>query len=156
MGWCWNCENAVDLMKNLFLLRYHRKIRQEQFANKFCVLIRRGFAAILCVLQKVGTTSGHKIFAKCRRRNCSVMPHQLLADGLAQRVDRGVDTCINGHGEVLHLEGNVSVVAHHVANGEEFLTPLEVLAAADCNVVPYAASGLGNSLQIKSQALKRT
>ena len=77
------------------------------------------------------------------------MPHQLLADGLAQRVDRGVDTCINGHGQVLHLEGNVAVVAHHVANGEEFLPPLQILAAADCNVVPNAVSGLGNSLQIK-------
>ena len=81
---------------------------------------------------------------------------KLLADGLTQCVDRGVDTCINGHGQVLHLEGNVAVVAHHVANGEEFLPPLQILAAADCNVVPNAVSGLGNSLQIKSQALKRT
>ena len=79
-----------------------------------------------------------------------MMPHQLLADGLAQRVDRGVDTCINGHGQVLHLEGNVSVVAHHVANREEFLPPLEILAAADCNVVPYAVSGLGNRTRLQN------
>ena len=80
----------------------------------------------------------------------------LLADRLAERIDGGMNAGINGHGQVLHLEGNVSVVAHHVANGEEFLPPLQILAAADCNVVPNAVSGLGNSLQIKSQALKRT
>ena len=76
------------------------------------------------------------------------MPHQLLADGLAQCVNRGMNTCVNRHGEVLHLEGNVSVVAHHVANGEEFLPPLEILAAADCNVVPYTVSGLGNGARL--------
>ena len=83
-----------------------------------------------------------------------MIPHQLLADGLTQCVDRGVDTCINGHGQVLHLEGNVAVVAHHVANGEEFLPPLQILAAADCNIVPNAVSGLGNSLQNLPRAVK--
>ena len=28
-------------------------IGQERFTSKFCVLIRRGFAAILCVLQEI-------------------------------------------------------------------------------------------------------
>ena len=78
-----------------------------------------------------------------------MIPHQLLADGLAQCVDRGVDTGINGHGQVFHLEGNVAVVAHHMADGEEFLPPLEILAAADCNVVPYAVSGLGNRARLE-------
>ena len=45
---------------------------------------------------------------------------------------------------------NISVVAHHVANREEFLPPLEVLAAADCNVVPYTVSGLGNRTRLQN------
>lgn len=56
---------------------------------------------------------------------------------------------IDRHGEVLHFERNVAVVAHHVADREEFLPPLEVLAAADRNVVPYAVSGLGNGARLK-------
>ena len=36
-----------------------------------------------------------------------------------------------------------------MADREEFLPPLEVLAAADRNVVPYAVSGLGNGARLK-------
>ena len=31
-------------------IRQYRIIEQERFTSKFCVLIRRGFAVILCVL----------------------------------------------------------------------------------------------------------
>ncbi|WP_418371912.1 hypothetical protein, partial [Agathobaculum butyriciproducens] len=46
--------------------RQYHIIEQERFASKFCVLIRRGFAAILDVLQKNATTSGRKISVKRR------------------------------------------------------------------------------------------
>ena len=36
-----------------------------------------------------------------------------------------------------------------MANGEEFLPPLQVLAAADCNIVPNAVSGLGNRTRLE-------
>ena len=39
----------------------------------------------------------------------------LLADRLAECVDGGVDTGVNRHGQVLHFERNVAVVAHHAA-----------------------------------------
>ena len=55
-------------------LRQYRIIEQERFASKFCALIRHGFAAILDVLQKIVTKSGHKISAKRRSFNCAVLP----------------------------------------------------------------------------------
>ena len=60
-----------------------------------------------------------------------------------------MNACINAHGEILHFKRNVAVAAHHVANREKFLPPLEILAAADCNVVPYAVSGLGNRTRLE-------
>ena len=51
---------------------------------------------------------------------------QTVVHGLAECVDRGADTGVNSHGQILHFERNVAVVAHHVADREEFLPPLEV------------------------------
>ena len=47
---------------------------QERFASKFCVLTRRGFAAILAVLQEIATRSGRRISAKRRSFPCAVLP----------------------------------------------------------------------------------
>lgn len=55
-------------------LRQYRIIGQERVASKFCVLTRRGFAAILAVLQEIATKSGCKISAKCRSFNCAMLP----------------------------------------------------------------------------------
>lgn len=45
--------------------------------SEFCVLMKRGFVAILAVLQEIGTKSEHKIFTKRRRFNCAVLPYIL-------------------------------------------------------------------------------
>ena len=47
---------------------------QERFASKFCVLTRRGFAAILTVLQEIATRSERRISAKRRSLPCAVLP----------------------------------------------------------------------------------
>ncbi|MBS6457333.1 MAG: hypothetical protein KH544_04955 [Firmicutes bacterium] len=49
-------------------------IGQERFVSKFCDLIRRGFEAILDVLQEIATKSECKISAKRRSFNCAVLP----------------------------------------------------------------------------------
>ncbi|WP_417104157.1 hypothetical protein, partial [Hominenteromicrobium sp.] len=61
----------------ILLFRQYRIIEQERFASKFRILIRRGFAAILCVLQKSATTSERKISAKRRSFNYAVLPYIL-------------------------------------------------------------------------------
>jgi len=58
----------------LFFLRQFRIIGQERFVSKFCGLIRRGFEAILDVLQEIATKSECKISAKRGSFNCAVLP----------------------------------------------------------------------------------
>ena len=63
----------------LHLLRQYRIIEQERFANKFCVLMRRGFAAILAVLQEISaarTELAQGTEAKIRTQNFRKAPRQ--------------------------------------------------------------------------------
>ena len=65
---------CIKVMPLYGYLGQYRIIEQERFANKFCVLMRRGFAAILAVLQEIATKSEYKISAKRRCFNCAVLP----------------------------------------------------------------------------------
>ncbi len=81
-GFCKGCgtgmKKQVSRFTHLFLscsfLRQFRIIGQERFVSKFCDLIRRGFEAILDVLQEIATKSECKISAKRRSFNCAVLP----------------------------------------------------------------------------------
>lgn len=68
-------EEERVYIARIVTFRQYRIMKQERFASKFCALIRRGFAAILAVLQKITTKSGCKISAKRRSLNCAVLPY---------------------------------------------------------------------------------
>ncbi len=53
-------EEERVYIARIVTFRQYRIMKQERFASKFCALIRRGFAAILAVLQKITTKSGAK------------------------------------------------------------------------------------------------
>ena len=82
MWFCKGCgtgiQKQVSRFTHLFLscsfLRQFRIIGQERFVSRFCDLIRRGFEAILDVLQEIATKSECKISAKRRSFNCAVLP----------------------------------------------------------------------------------
>ena len=67
-------EEERVYIARIVTFRQYRIMKQERFASKFCALIRRGFASILAVLQKITTKSGGKISAKRRSLNCAVLP----------------------------------------------------------------------------------
>jgi hypothetical protein len=57
----------------------YRIIEQERFVSKFCVLTRRGFAAILAVLQEISaarTELAQGTEAKIRAQNFRKAPRQ--------------------------------------------------------------------------------
>ena len=59
-------QGVIEKTASAVFLRQYRIMGQERFASKFCVLTRRGFAAILAVLQEIATKSGRRISAKRR------------------------------------------------------------------------------------------
>lgn len=69
---------------------------------------------------------------------------KLLTDGLLEGVYGGLDPSLDRHRQIFHFEGDDSVIADHVADREEFLPPLQILATADCNIVPGAVLAIGN------------
>ena len=58
------------------------------------------------------------------------------ADDLSQNINRGGNAGLCTHGEIFHFKGNITIIAHHMDNGEEFLPPIQVMAAAHSHIIP--------------------